>query len=65
MDDIQATVVKTATAEEIGNLASCLCPKDQAYVLNTINTLLFRRQAESMPQQQTEVQKTSEKVKSK
>jgi len=34
------------TAMEIGNLAAQLSPKDQAYVLNTINTLMFSRQTE-------------------
>lgn len=52
MDTIQSSVVRTAT--EIGSLAALLCPKDQAYVLNTINTLLFSRQSENIKQQQKE-----------
>ena len=33
------------TAVEIGNLASALEPRNQAYILNTINTLLFAQQS--------------------
>jgi len=55
MNAVQSEVIKTAM--EIGNLAAHLCPKDQAYVLNTINTLLFCRQTESVKQQQKEDQK--------
>lgn len=32
------------TAMEIGNLSGQLSPQNQAYVLNTINTLLFSQQ---------------------
>lgn len=50
MDNTQSIVVKTAM--EIGSLAAQLCPKDQAYVLNTLNTLLFSRQTEQQKEEQ-------------
>lgn len=50
MNDVPFTDIKTAI--EIGDLVSRLCPRDQNYILNLINTIVFCRQIESMRQQQ-------------
>lgn len=42
MNAPQTTTIKTAF--EIGSLAGQLSPKNQSYVLNTINALLFSQQ---------------------
>jgi len=58
MDDIQHDGIKTAM--EIGNLAAQLSPKDQAYVLNTINTMQFCKKTEREKQQQKEARKLTD-----
>lgn len=40
--NVQQTTIRTAF--EIGSLAGQLSPKNQSYVLNTINALLFSQQ---------------------